>query len=61
MGSTFGVEPLSGVVFGVDFLDRSFQVILADFNQENVWKSNHASPFRAKGHVLISAFCLGLV
>ena len=53
--STFGVEPLSGVVFGVEFLDRRFGVTIADSDQENIWKSNQASPFRAKGHVLISA------
>ena len=30
-------------------------VTLVDSDQENIWKSNHASPFRAKRHVLISA------
>ena len=55
MESTVGVEPLSGVIFGVDVLNRRFGVTLADSHQENIWESNHASPSRAKGHVLISA------
>ena len=32
-----------------------FGVTLADSDQENIWKSNHASLFRVQGHVLISA------
>ena len=50
-----GVDLWSGAFEWSGFLEWRFGVTVADSDQENIWKSNHASLFRAKGHVLISA------
>ena len=41
-------------------MEWRFGVTLTDSDQENIWKSNNASPFRAKGHVLIFALVWAL-